>query len=215
MMTIIIIAALLGAAILFIFFQIFQFKSGISGTKSALVKDVELLKRHLDQYDLVEWKADELGILSRIGESSLKNELMADVEHGVFYSIYHEPLLAFATKEYRGNCSRVIVLRFNNTDYAYLPDEGHLRVEKNGEKYAQLNDDKGIEIVSDKDSLSIHTFESISMLPVYVNNVQTLSINTDDGSKQSRVINAIKPMAEGQEELLILALVYAILDKQI
>lgn len=210
-----IVFLVLAAALSFIGYQFFTFYKGISSTKSVYQKDLDRLSAILSEKTLAPWEKDELDILSRVGESNVERSLFGDIEQGVLYSIYHEPIMAFATKVYSADNHKIMLMRINADNYGFISDEDQWSVSKNNQEIGKIKAGNGVEFTSQNDKLLIDNTSNSELIPVIYNDTHVVSINSDDKIKQSRVINPIKEMNDRAEELFLIGLGFAIIDNQI
>lgn len=209
------IGLILVSVIAFIGYQIYSFLLGISSTQSVHLKDLQSLKKALEDRELAPWKEDEIDILSRIGDSNIERTIYGNIEQGVVYSIYHEPILAFATKKYSADENLIISMKINSDYYGFVSIDDIWRVSKNEVFYGSIDNHHGIVLSSHSNSLSFDTHSNAELVPVIYNNINVASINTNDQIKQSRVINPLIEFDGQQAEMFVVALGFAIMVKQI
>jgi hypothetical protein len=206
---------ILSGAILFIAYQLYTFYLGLSSTRSVYVKDFKRIKDILTQINLSPWERGELGLLSRLGDSDVERSIFGDLVKGSIYSIYHEPILAFAYKEYAADKSKLIMLRLNDDYYAYSKlNDSEIQITKNEITLGLLNHREFLELSTDKgEKINIDYSVGGDLIPVFSNDEQIISINSNATLKQSRVINVVKDFTEREEELFIVVFGYAIIEQ--
>jgi hypothetical protein len=199
----------------FIGYQVYTFLLGISSTQSVYLKDLQLLQKVLEDRELAPWKEDEIDILSRIGDSNIERTIYGNIEHGVVYSIYHEPILAFATKKYSADEKLIISMKINSDYYGFICTDDIWKVSKNDVFYGSIDNREGLLLTSNSNNLSFETNSNAELVPVIYNDINVASINTNDQIKQSRVINPLIEFDAQQAELFLVGLGFAIMVKQI
>jgi len=103
----------------YVIYLFFDFNKGLSTTSSVLLKDMQSLEDRLIDIELSPW--DEIDILSRIGDSQSSKKIFGDIETAVLYSIYHEPILAYAAKRYLHDGTLSYVVKFDDEVYSIIP----------------------------------------------------------------------------------------------
>ena len=213
----IIIALVLGGALFFIYRVISEFFGRISGTKSQVKEDFKELNALVDAYELSPWPKQELELLSRQHDVQSKNLLYSYVEHGQFYSIYEEPIMAFATKEYEQNQRRLAVVKFNGSKYQFDIHDGAVTMMKGLKVVGSVEVNNGLSIHLNGNHLHIDAQTTSELIPLTVNNEQKLSIiSTDeDNGLPGRLLHKINQYSIEESELIILSVAFALADKQI
>ena len=213
----IIIALVLGGALYFIYRVINEFFGGISGTRSEAKKDFQELNQLVDQYDLAPWKKNELELLSREHDIETQNLLYSYIEHGQFYSIYHEPIMAFATKEYDNNNRRLAVVKFNRVKYQFDILDDEITMMREGKSLGKVSTTNGVEIELRGNRSHIDSRRHSGLIPLTVNEDQKLSIlSTDEDSGiPGRLLHKVNQYSENESELILLSIAFALADKQI
>ena len=208
---------IIGGASFFILKTIFDFIGGISGTRSAIRKDIALLFAAIDQYDLSPWNHDELDLISRRTETVTKRLALADVQYGVYYSIYQEPILAFGLKEYRNTKKRLIVVKYNQEEYAYVVNGSKVRIVQKGKAKGDIDLKDGIKVIRGARTLNIDVRNNLELLPVEINGEAMLFIQSEEHAQtdQSRIIQRLKEHNEYEGELLLLSLAFALADRHV
>lgn len=207
----------IGGASFFIIKTLLDFFGGISSTKSAIKKDIKRLTQILEGYELAPWEHDELDIISRIAEIKNDRQALADVQVGTFLSIYHEPLLAFALKEYRGSERRLVVVRYNEEIYSFIVSKNGAKIIDEGKAKGDIDLREGIKLIRGARTAFIDAYHSRELLPLEINGEPMLFIQSADHvqSDQSRVVQKLKKHDEREGEMLQLLLAYSLADRQV
>ena len=213
----IIIALVLGGALFFIYRVISEFFGGISGTKSQVKEDFKELNSLVEAYELSPWPKQELELLSRQHDVQTKNLIYSYIEHGQFFSIYEEPIMAFATKEYEQNQRRLAVVKFNGKKYQFDIHDGSVTMMKELKEVGSVQIDNGLKVQLHGNHLHIDAISTSQMIPLTVNNEQKLSIiSTDeDNGLPGRLLHKVNQYSVEESELILLSVAFALADKQI
>lgn len=213
----IVIALILGGVAYFLFRVLNEFWGGISGTKSAVAEDFKYLDQLVDQYELAPWVQEELDLISREHDVSSQSLLYANLEHGQFYSIYEEPIMAFATKEYKNNDRRLAVIKFNGKKYHFNHFEDKVKMSHNGKDIGLISTDNGLWIEMQGKKLHIDSVSSSGLIPLSINENHKISIATADEHTgiAGRMLHKIEQHDNKEGELIILSVAFALADKQI
>ncbi len=210
-----IIGAIIIGAVGYVSFLLFDFKRGISTTKSVVSKDSDSLIGQVEKVELSPWPIDDIDLLSRIGQSDLAKKLFGDIESGVLFSIYHEPILAFASKKYNLDNTRALVLRFNSVVYSIMPiSTGAFEVTKAGDKFAEIVEED-LSINTPLNHIKINKQDGRSLIPVTFNDKIKLMINDQevDDSDQTRALVSKEPLSEVEGELFIIILAFGLINQ--
>ncbi|MFT6808570.1 MAG: hypothetical protein ACJA01_001795 [Saprospiraceae bacterium] len=211
------IALVLGGALIFITKVIFEFWGGISGTRSAVFRDISLLRGLISSYALEPWNHNEIDLISRRAEVNSKKELTSDTKYGVYYSIYEEPVLAFAMRTYQHSEKKLIVFRYNNDAYTMIKQRDKVTVRKGKTEIGVITLDKGIQLAIKEDNVFIDSRSTAGLLPVELNGDYSMSViaHQEGDLDQYRVLKKVDPHKEDEGELLLMAVAYALIDEHI
>lgn len=213
----IIILLILGAVFFFISKVVFEFLGGISSTKSAIRKAYGQLEALISDIELSPWDHDEIDHISRQSKSSSTRDLFTTTTQGVYYSIFGEPLIAFASREFASGQKRVIVIRYNDSIFRLLVQEGEVIVNKGSELLAKFQASDGLELIQESHKIHLDTLSTAGLWPVSVDGKYSMSIIAPDDreSGPERILKKVHEHNEEEGELLLLALSYALVDQHI
>lgn len=218
MIRFLIVSLVLGGAVLFILNELFKFFGGISGTRSAVQNDFLELEAILDGYELSPWNPEELDLISRDHHAESKSAMFSYIEYGYFESIYEEPILGFATKEYNNNSRRLSVVKFNGKKYRFNEFEGRVVMQRPDNKIlGKVSIDDGVKIKLGQSQSNIRSFADAGLIPLSVDDRHILGIATDDELTGSggRMLRKINDHKAGHSELIQLSVAFALANKQI
>jgi len=199
----------------YVIYLFFDFNKGLSTTSSVLLKDMQSLEDRLADIELSPW--DEIDILSRIGDSQSSKKIFGDVETAVLYSIYHEPILAYAAKHYQHDGTLSYALKFDDDIYSITPhNPTTLIVRRKEQEVARIDTDE-LSITKNGVVVKIYHTEGTDLLPVKFNGEAKLLINAHDAADvdQTRAIVNKESITAEERELFILVLSYALIDQLI
>lgn len=213
----IVIALVLGGAAYFIVREIMKYLSAISGTRSAATADLLALDELVDEFELAPWQLEEVDLISRNHSVESKTEMHAYVDYGVFYSIYDEAIMAFATKEYKNNDRRLIVIKFNETKYHFNIFGPKIEMTVNRKPHGTISLDDGISVDLNGSKASITDFDGPGLIPLSINDQEILGIATDDdmAGHSGRMLRKLSDYDADKGELILLSLSFALANKQI
>lgn len=214
-MTFLVVALFALGGLGFVGYLIFDFKKGLSSTYSIIERDLESLIESLKSIELSHWDLEELNLISRVGDSEVTRSLYGEIEQGVIYSIYQEPILGFAVKTYSNNQNKLYTFKWNDSSFSLFYEDDQLKINKNQSLFGTiLLDDKLILSNTTNDKVVIDIHSKSSLIPVLHNDKEIISINSDDNEEidHSRVLNEIHQSDNSVKELFIVGLGYAIVE---
>lgn len=199
----------------YVIYLFFDFNKGLSTTKSVLLKDIQSLKDRLVDIELSPW--DEIDILSRIGDSQSSKKIFGDIETAVLYSIYHEPILAYATKRYLHDGTLSYAVKFDDEIYSISPHNATMMVAKKGDQEIARINTEDLSIRGMGQEVKLYHEDRTDLLPVKFGGDTKLLINAHEASDvdQTRAIVNKESITPEERELFILVLSYALIDQLI
>ncbi len=194
-----------------------KFSAGISGTRSAVIKDFKFLEESIDQYELAPWHHKEIDLISRNHDVTAENQLYSRVEHGQFYSIYQEPIMAFAMKEYTENDRRLAVVKFNDKKYHFNVLGQEVELLHQDRKIGEVSVQDGLQIKMNGHKLHIDANTTSGLIPLSIDDKHTLSIAAEDefAGASGRMLHKIHETGEEESELILISIAFALANKQI
>ncbi len=199
----------------YIFYLFYDFKKGLSNTKSVISRDREHIISMLKVMDLSPWNLDELSLISRTGESNVKKTLFGELEEGVIYSIYHEPILGFVLKSYSDTNKKLIGLKRNKDLYIINVSKDNITIDKNDKSFGTVDvKEKLVLSNSEIGQISIDIHSKGSMIPTVYKEEVVISISTDDTAAldQTRVLTELVKTDNKVKDLFIVGLSYCIIE---
>lgn len=166
----------------FIIYQIVKFALSISGKQSQITRDVKSLRDNIDPYmeQLVPLDSEELPLfsLNQIDRKSTKT--IHSITTGVFTSIYQEPLLAYAYKQYAGSDYKVIIAQTYNDEYMYISRGDRTDVYLNDDAIGyMMGSDRLYSMAKEGHNLiaNIAADKALSSHPIYVGDREVGEVN--------------------------------------
>jgi hypothetical protein len=199
----------------YVIYLFFDFNKELSTTASVLLKDIKSLENRLVDIELSPW--DEIDTLSRIGDSQSSKKIFGDVETAVLYSIYHEPILAYAAKRYLHDHTLSYAVKFDDQIYAVSPKNATELEVRQGEQNIATIDTSELSIKGKREQVKIYHEEGTDLLPVKFAGETKLLINAHEAEDvdQTRAIVNKESISPEERELFILVLSYALIDQLI
>jgi hypothetical protein len=189
MFNISILLAILVAAVGFILYQVVSFSMAINNPVRLAKKDGTALRSvigpHLE--DLVPLTNAEMELFSLSKETRRIRKAGHLITTGVFKSIYHEPLCAFAYKEYKRKNVATLLARTVNQEFFYMSIKGETQVYVDGKAYGVITGDGQLLTPNKRQQLAAIAPEDILELhPVTIDNKE---VGTVLNPKQNELPN--------------------------
>ena len=199
----------------YVIYLFFDFNKGLSTTSSVLLKDMQSLNDRLVDIELSPW--DEIDILSRIGDAQSSKKIFGDVETAVLYSIYHEPIMAYAAKRYLHDGTLSYAVKFDDEIYSISPHNPTTLIARQGDQEVARIDTKELNGTRNGLVVKINHEDGTDLLPVKFNGEIKLLINAHDAADvdQTRAIVNKETISSEERKLFLLVLSYALIDQLI
>jgi hypothetical protein len=180
-----------------------RFLVGLQVTNRKLNQDIIDLKKKIEasvKELLVPWGPEELELLSLNHHSKKIQKGFHKAVQGVFNSIYYEPMIAFAYKEYY-NISRraIIVARTDDHEFIYKIKSNRTEIFVDGKSFGLMNNEGQLISVYRKKIASIKA-----------DNVEYLTVNIG----QKHVANLMNPQTAEDTHLRVIELFQNINSEQ-
>ncbi len=128
-----VIALIFFAALFYLAYYLSRFFVNYKPGKKRLDKDLRKMKEELQPMieKLVPWTQEEMELLSLNSKEKVKKSIGAKTRIGILFSIYHEPLIAYAKKEYSEGEYSLLYARTSNHEYIYrsLPERTEVYID--------------------------------------------------------------------------------------
>ncbi len=187
----------------------FGFLISVQPTRAALDRDLNKLRDELKEFfdRLVPLDKNEIELLSLQQEDRTVKRGIGKLVKGVFSSIYHEALVAYAYKEYVATRKKAILMvKTYSHEFVYHVHGAMTDLFVNGEKIGQINA-QGELRNNQKLLAEIKINDSLELAPIEINNRVVGRVRNPQfaGHVNPRAYNMLEEMNE-DEELLFLSL---------
>lgn len=176
--------------------------------KSRMQKDLYQLKAEIAPWfgDLIPWDSDEMEKLSLNQINRKMSKGIVTSGKGVFTSIYHEPMIAYAFKKYVGSGKDALLYaRTSHHEYAFRIKGDTTEVWMDSEPLGRLRADGSL--VSPRNQLlaKINRKDELKLLPISVNNKEVGSLINPQlaGKVNPRALEYLAKMQPDEEAVLL------------
>ncbi len=200
--------ALVFGGIGFIVYQIVQFAMSISGKKSQISRDVTTLRDEVDNYldRLIPISTEELNLFSFHQIETNTSKSLHTIHRGVFTSIYQEPLLAYAHKQYSGSDYSLLLAMTHQNEYLYIRKGARTDVYINDDAIGYIVGGQKLYAMEDKGNDLLASIQSNRLLtqhPISIadREVGQLANSVSGNEQNTRVFQMLEPMNENETEI--------------
>lgn len=170
--------------------------------------EVKLLKAEIDGWipDLIDWDTDELDQLSLNQVNRKSGGGLKPLGKGVFTSIYHEPMIAYAYRRYQGAGSQAMVYaKTARHAYVFGMKNKVTEIWMDGQPLGSLNSNGVLNSPDGKRQLAQIKKSSQKTLPVFIEDRQVASLIHPDKKKEinPRTFDLVKTMSKEEESVVI------------
>ncbi len=179
--------------------------------KKKIQKDIIELKRELQPHisEIVPWSEEEMSQLSINQINKKSSKRIVTTKKGVFTTIYHEPLIAWASRKYVSSKTNALVYaKTSHHEFIYRVKKNKVDVVIDDQLIGQINEDGILEQVKGRKALAqINRSSETLGLPILVNQREAGRLATPESSNSPnpRAFNIVSKM-DGEEEKLFLAM---------
>lgn len=197
-----VLTAIIVGGVGFILYQVLKFALAINNPAGMARRDGEKLKAVVGPYleNLVPLSANEMELFSLSADTKRIKKGGHTITAGVFKSIYHEPLCAFAYKQYKRKNVASLLARTVDQEYFYISINGETQVYVNGKAYGVITGN-GELLTPDKKRVvaSISPEDVLKLHPIYIEKREVGSVLNP---KQTELPNprAFQMLDDMQEE---------------
>lgn len=194
-----------GIAVYVLLKSLQNFKPG----RSQIQRELSEIRAELQPWaaELVPWSKEEMEQLSfrQMNKSTKKG--ISTSARGIFTTIYHEPLIAWAYRKYLGGSENALLYaRTSDREFIYRMKSGEVEVVVNNELIGKINAD-GVLYNSkgNKQLAQINKDSEQLLLPVSVNNRRVGNLTLDKGSEKDnpRAFQFLTNMSKEEENLFL------------
>ncbi len=195
--------------LVFIFYFFFlHFQPGFKKVQ----KDLAEIKQQTSSIEeqLIPWSGEEMELLSLKQIHQKKGSGILGSGQGVFTSIYDEPMVLYAYKNYIATRpNNVIWAKTAQHEYVYRTKNGRTSIHLNDQLIGDLSQDGQLVAPRTKELLAkVERNSHLDLIPVQVGSKEVASIINPDKAEtlNSRAVQLINESMQAQEEVLFLAL---------
>ncbi len=190
-------------------YLLYQLLVNFQPGKGKINNDLRKLKEEMKPYisELVPWDKEELELLSlnQINTSTKKG--FTKTAKGVFTSIYHEPLVAYAYKKYMSSKENaVIYATTSEMEFEYRIREKHTQIRINGQFIGNLANNGALYAGKSNRLLAKINKESEGLhLPILVKDKELAMLVKPENARavNPRAFELVSPMDKEEEALLL------------
>lgn len=156
-------------------------------SRKRMLKDLEHTKQEMDEWvgELVPLTEEELDTFSFNQEKRWSRKRQT---RGVFTTIYHEPVLAYSYRAYRGPGNpAVLYARTQHEDFAYLKGKEGVRIAVGGRELGTLQEDGTLLAAKGRKAIAEVSRAEGELLPVLVNKREVASVAKLNPQESSRL----------------------------
>jgi len=195
-------------ALSFIAYQLTSFSLFLSSSRQQEEQDIAALEGHIHELidALVPLTDEELSLLSLNQRQRKVSRRINSITSGMFLSIYEEPLVAYAYKDYLGSDKAVMLVRTTTDTWAYNISRGKTRVYLNKRPVGIISGDgtlRGME--SNRVLANVEMDHSASSHPLYVRDRQVGHVNNPSLAAEglSRAFTIFGNLEKDEKELFL------------
>lgn len=209
---VVVLASFLGLGL----YVLFQFLTSFPPGRSRREDELKKLKGEIAPWipDLITWEEGELRELSLNQINKKVSGSMKPIAKGVFTSVYHEPMVAYAFRKYQGQ-NAIVYARTANHEYAFGIKGRKTQIWIDGQAIGTLGaDGKFISADGRKVLAAIKKSQQL-LLPVFIEGREVAGLIHPDRQREvnPRAFDFAKKMSK-KEEAIVMALAINNMIKQ-
>ncbi len=219
-----IVTILVMAAIAFsIIFAMYMMLTNFTPGQSKVQGDVDKMKSEIQPWteELVEWKKEELNLLSFNNINKQIKKSIVKTAKGVLTSIYQEPLIAYSFKQYFGNKKNAILYaRTADREFQYRIREKAVAVSVDGQPLGLIQKDGRLLDPETKQlTARISRTDDELILPIIIRDREVAGLLKPVAgqplSSTDRAFEFVNPVEQTDEELVLSLSIWEILRKEV
>lgn len=194
---------------------LYQLLTNFQPSQNKVQADLKMLKEELANWsaELIPWKEEELELLSiNQTNKTTKKRLMTSITKGMFTSIYHEPMVAYAYKKYVASSDTQNAILYACTahhEFVYRFKKHEVEVSLDGKSIGILNKNGALYGKQSNRLLAqISQQEVDGLLPLRVGDRELASIpaNSANTNSTTRALQFLEDGLNKDEQLVLLSL---------
>lgn len=190
-------------------YVLYQILTNFPPGKARMQKDLNKLKAEIAPWfeDLVPWSDEEMERLSLNQVNNKVSKGIVSRGKGVFTSIYHEPMIAYAFKKYVGGGDHILLYaRTSHHEYAFRIKGKEAQVWMDSEPVGKVRQDGTlVDIRGKKELAKIRRMPDQKLLPVVVNGREVASLVDPQKADtvNPRALELLTPMETDEEGVFL------------
>lgn len=204
-----ILSLLFFTALFFIAYYFSQYFLNYKPSKKNIEKDLKVLKEEMNPMleKLVPWNEEEMSLLSLNNTETMKKKGGTRTRKGILYSIYQEPLIAYAYRKYSDGKHGLVYARTSKHEYVYRIMPAGTEVYINGHAYGRLINGKELRDPQNKKILASLNDTGDRAIPVLMGSTEVGQLVDFEKAEfvNPRAYEFLQQMAD-RERLTFLAL---------
>ena len=199
---------------------LFQFLTSFPPGRKRREDELKNLKAEIAPWfpDLISWDKDELEMLSLNQINNKKSGALRPTGKGIFTSVYSEPMIAYAYKQFQGKGRQALVYaKTSNHEYALGIKSKETNVWIDGEPLGTLNS-SGVFLNPNKKELArIKKSSDQELLPVFMSDREVASLIHPDRLKDvnPRAFQLVKEMSKEEESVIVALAINQMVKKEL
>ncbi len=219
-----IITILIMAAVTFaIIFGMYMMLTNFTPGQSKVQGDVDKMKSEIQPWteELVEWKKEELNLLSFNNINKQVKKGIVKTAKGVLTSIYQEPLIAYSFKQYFGNKKNaVLYARTADREFQYRIREKAVAVSVDGQPLGLIQaDGRLLDAETKQLTARINRTADELTLPIIIKDREVAGllkpIPGQAPNSTDRAFEFVNQIESADEELILSLSIWEILHKEV
>ncbi len=201
-------------------YMIFRFLSNLNPGRKKISEDIDAMRTEIEQWykDLVPWDAEEMKLLSfsQINQSISKR--FGKTAKGIFTSIYHEPLFAYAYKKYFASSkTSILYARTSHHEYVYKINNKQTTILIDNQKVGVLDENGALRGGKNNRLLARINRSNELYSPVMVNNREVASLVNPSlsGRETPRALEFVHDMAPKEEAVFLSLAIHELVMREI
>ncbi|MEL6864582.1 MAG: hypothetical protein AAFP19_09190 [Bacteroidota bacterium] len=208
LLSILLFTAAAAGGLYLLYYVLVNFQPGTAKIEA----DLKKMKAEIEPWvaELVPWQEEELELLSLNQTNKLIKKGVVTTAKGIFTSIYHEPLIAYAYKKYVSTAGTIILYaRTSHHEFIYQKKKNEVRIMIDDEPVGILKQGHSLYSAQSNRLIARLGDEADSgLLPVLVGDKEVANLNQQVGVTpvSTRAFQLVQEKMTDKEEAVLLSL---------
>ena len=199
---------------------LFQFLTSFPPGRKRREDELKNLKKEIEPWfpELIAWDKNELEMLSMNQINNKKSGALRPTGKGIFTSVYSEPMIAYAYKQFQGKGNQAIVYaKTANHEYAFSMKSKQTDVWMDSQPLGTLNRSGAFVNPNGKEVARIKKSADQKSLPVYMSDKEVATLIHPDMLKDvnPRTFELVTKMSKEEEAVLVALAINQMVKKEI